>query len=129
MRAEDRPYAALAHFFAAIPLWGIVFNWILAMSFKEKSRDVAFHAHQGIFFQIFLLAVFVIAALFHLFFLLVIVVNHPLGDLLIFGNKVLFFFIFVVYVLICLYGAIAVLDGRDFEYPYIGRRLRGSQQQ
>jgi uncharacterized Tic20 family protein len=129
MRAEDRPYAALAHFFAAIPLWGIVFNWILAMSFKEKSRDVVFHAHQGIFFQLPLLAIFVISVLFHLFFLLVTVVNHPIGRLLIFGNVVLVVVIFVAYVLICLYGAIAVLDGRDFEYPYIGRRLRGSPQQ
>jgi hypothetical protein len=44
-----------------------------------------------------------------------------------FSNWVVFGAIFIAYVLTCLYGAIAVIDGRDFEYPYIGRRLRESQ--
>jgi uncharacterized Tic20 family protein len=129
MRTEDRPYAALAHFFAAIPFWGIVFNWILSMNFKEKSRDVVFHAHQGIFFQLPLLAVIVIAAFFHLLFVIIRVVNYAVGSLLIYANAAVLIVLFVIYVLICLYAGFSVLDGREFEYPYIGKRLRESQRQ
>jgi uncharacterized Tic20 family protein len=128
MRAEDRPYAALAHILAIIPLWGIVFNWILWMNFKEKSRDVVFHAHQAIFFQLPLLAVFIIAVIFQILCLIISVVNNPIAKILQYSNWVVFVIILIAYVLTCLYGAIAVLDGRDFEYPYIGRRLKQSQQ-
>ena len=71
MDREERGYILLAHLSAAIPLWGILFNGILWLSFKEKSRKVVFHAHQGIFFQVIFLAALLVGLIAFLFIQLI----------------------------------------------------------
>src|SRR5690606_17009694 len=51
VRREERGFAATAHLFAAIPLWGLVFLAVLLVWFKERSREVVFHIIQAMVFQ------------------------------------------------------------------------------
>jgi uncharacterized Tic20 family protein len=123
-RDEERGFMLLAHLFAAIPLWGILFNGILWLSFQQKSRKVVFHAHQGIFFQVVFLAMLLVGLIVFLFSHLVGVINKTLGSLLGFGNWVILISIFIIYELTCLYAIWNILQGREFEYPFIGAKLR-----
>ena len=124
MNKEERGYLLLAHLFAAIPLWGIVFNGILWLSFKEKSRRVVFHAHQGIFFQVVFLATLLIGLIVFLFTQLISVINQSLASLISAGNWIVIIVIWIAYEFTCLYAMWNILQGRDFEYPFIGAKLR-----
>lgn len=126
MKQEERSMAALAHLVVIIPLWGILFAGIIWLYFKEKSKAVVFHAQQAIFFQVMLLIVIVIALIFQLFCSIIAVINSPLSAILNAGNWVLTIVCMIVYVAACLYAAWSVLEGRDFEYPFIGKQLRES---
>lgn len=124
MKHEERSMAALAHLVVIIPLWGILFAGIIWLYFKEKSKAVVFHAQQAIFFQVILLIIIVVALVFQLFCSIIAVINSPLAAILNAGNWVLTIVCMVVYAAACLYAAWSVLEGRDFEYPFIGRQLR-----
>jgi len=124
MNREERGYVLLAHLFAAIPLWGIVFNGILWLCFKERSRKVVYHAHQGIFFQVIFLAALLVGLVVFLFNHLVAVINSPLASIISFGNWIVIFVIWAIYELTCLYAMWNVIQGREFEYPFVGAKLR-----
>ena len=126
MKHEERSMAALAHLVVIIPLWGILVAGIIWLYFKEKSKAVVFHAQQAIFFQVILLIVIVVALVFRLFCSIIAVINRPLAAILNAGNIVLLVVCVVVYAAACLYAAWSVLEGRDFEYPFIGKQLRES---
>jgi len=83
-----------------------------------------FHAHQGIFFQVVFLAMLLVGLIVFLFSHLVGVINKTLGSLLGFGNWVILISIFIIYELTCLYAIWNILQGREFEYPFIGAKLR-----
>ena len=126
MDREERGYILLAHLSAAIPLWGILFNGILWLSFKEKSRKVVFHAHQGIFFQVIFLAALLVGLIAFLFIQLIAVVNGSLAAILGFGNWVVMAIVWAAYEITCFYAMWSIVQGRDFEYPLVGAKLRGN---
>jgi len=126
LRDEDRGFILLAHLFAAIPLWGILFNGILWLSFQQKSRRVVFHAQQGIFFQAVLLAMLLVGLIIFLFIRLVEVINKTMASILGIGNWAILIAIVIVYELTCLYALWNILQGQEFEYPFIGAKLRES---
>ncbi|MBN1902635.1 DUF4870 domain-containing protein [Candidatus Sumerlaeota bacterium] len=124
MKDEERGYVLLTHLFAAIPLWGILFNGIIWISFQEKSRKVVFHAHQGIFFQVAFLAMTLVGLLVFLFAQLVGVINESIASLIRSGNWLVIVILFILYEITCIYAIWNVIQGRDFEYPFIGSKLR-----
>ncbi len=126
MKHEEQSMAALTHLVVIIPLWGILVAGIIWLYFKEKSKAVVFHAQQAIFFQVILLIIIVVALVFRLFCSIIAVINRPLAGILNAGNIVLLVVCVVVYAAACLYAAWSVLEGRDFEYPFIGKQLRES---
>ncbi len=129
MNREERGYILLAHLFAAIPLWGILFNGILWLSFKERSRRVVFHAHQGIFFQAIFLAALLAGLVFFLFTEIMGVINTSLAGILKFANWVVLITIWAAYEITCLYAMWNTVEGREFKYPLIGARLKESSQE
>jgi len=124
MNDEDRGYIFLTHLFTAIPLWGILFNGIMWHAFKEKSRDIVFNAQQGIFFQAIFLAAVLMGLIVHLFTKLVSVINGSLASVLSSVNFLIIILFMVAYELTCLFAMWNTLQGRNFEYPIIGEKLR-----
>ena len=124
MKQEERGYILLAHVFAAIPLWGILFNGILWLSFQEKSRKIIFHAHQGIFFQVAFLVVLLVGLVVFLFTQLISVINTSLASLLGTGNWIIIIVLFASYEITCFYAVWNIIQGKEFEYPFIGAKLR-----
>jgi len=124
MYQEEKKFSALAHIFALIPFWGILGNGIIWYSFKEKSKEVIFHAHQAIFFQITLLIFFGFALLVELFCRLLKVVHLDLAMLLSRFNHLIFYIGVLIYALMCLFAAWTILSGSNYEYPIIGKKLR-----
>jgi len=124
MKQEERGYILLAHLFAAIPLWGILFNGILWLSFQEKSRKIIFHAHQGIFFQVAFLVMFLAGLVVFLFTKLISVINTSLASLLSTGNWIIIIVLIAAYEITCLYAIWNIIQGKEFEYPFIGAKLK-----
>ena len=116
--------AALVHLLIILPLWGILFAGIIWLNFKERSREVVFHAQQAIFFQCIFLLFFLVYLIFSLFCSLIEVFNQKLAIILITGNRVLLIMCGMIYISVCLYAAIRLIFGMDFSYPYVGRKLR-----
>ncbi len=123
MKQEERTVAALVHLFIILPLWGILFAGIVWLNFKERSREVVFHSLQAIFFQCVILIIFLIYLVFRLFCKLIEVFNQNLADLFIMGNRVLLMVCGLIYIILCIYAAVRVILGKDFKYPYVGRKL------
>lgn len=128
MNEEERPYIFLGHFSNILPLWGILINGILWLSFKEKSRKVVFQAHQAIFFHAIFLAAILVGGIAQLLIKLISVVNAPVGHLFSFVNFVIIFIIFLAYIVTCLYAMFRTLQGAEFEYPFVGAKLREETQ-
>ena len=123
MDEEERGYIFLSHLFAAIPLWGILFNGIIWMTFKEHSRRIVFNAHQGIFFQtIFFAAVFMGLAV-HLFTKFVGVINVSLAGTMSSVNILIRIIVIIAYAAVCVFAMGTPLQGRVFSDPLIEKRL------
>ena len=75
-----------------------------------------------------MLIIIIVALVFLLFCSIVAVINYPLAAILKAGNWFLLIVCMIVYAAICLYAAWSVLEGKDFEYPFIGKHLRESVQ-
>lgn len=129
MKQEERTIAALTHLLIIVPLWGILFAGIIWLNFKERSREVVFHAQQAIFFQCILLLIFLIGAVFSLFSELIKVFNQKLAQIMIKGNIWLLIICFAIYAAICIYAALLIIFGKDFNYPYVGKKLRRSMEE
>lgn len=123
MRDDERIYAALCHFAVIIPFWGIVVAAGVWMYFKERSREVVFHAQQAIFFQICALAFFLLAIVAKIFEGIVHLINDSLAGAISSLNTFFIALGFVVYAAICLYGAYKTWSEGSFLYPIIGRRM------
>ena len=89
MTKDERVIAALCHVFAACPLWGIVVDFGMWLYYKDSNEKLAFHAMQGVFLQAIFIALFIIALLFNLFFLLVRIISQQIGQVLINFNEYL----------------------------------------
>lgn len=148
---DERVLAALAHAGVIIPMWGMIGAIVVWVTQREKSRFVAFQALQGAVYQLTLfLCAFVgfacyLCTMFGTFPLTFVLApfgvfigeaaespetGGALGGLV--AMLTMFFplcilglviLIGLAYVLYGLYGALRVLQGYDFRYAVIGRRL------
>jgi uncharacterized Tic20 family protein len=149
---DERIMAALAHASVILPFWGIIGAIVVWATQREKSRFVGFQALQAGVYQLALIlggmlcfACYMCSmfATFPLAFLLapagilaaeatqgpaeaggaiggVLAMLTSFFPFCILGLLVLLGFVYILY---ALYGAAQVLQGRDFRYVIIGRRL------
>jgi len=142
---DERIMAALAHASAILPFWGLIGAIVIWATQKEKSRFVGFQALQVIAYQIVLILFSFLGfgcymcSFFGTFMLMPLGIfaaesapeaESIVGMLLamlttffpfsILGVLVLMGILFIAY---GLYGAGRVLQGNDFRYALIGRRL------
>lgn len=122
-REEDRGFGALAHLFAAVPIWGLVLNAGMFLHFRERSREVAFHAQQGLWFQGVGLVILIVYLLVEVLLRIVGVLSEPLAHGLHLVNLLMTSICFTAYATCCLAGAALTLAGKPFLYPRLGRRL------
>ena len=146
---DERILAALAHASIILPFWGLIGAIVIWATQREKSRFVGFQALQGAAYQLTLILVGVLGfacyicsflATFLGTFLLV-----PIGVIAAEGGSEgggiigillglipafspfcilgLFILVGLAFFLYGLYGAVRVLQGQDFRYAIIGRRL------
>ncbi len=123
MREEERRYAALAHLLAIVPGWGILGDAGIWLVFKERSREIVFHAQQAIFFQVSLLLFVVVYVVISLVEGILRLISEGLANFIHSTNLFFLTLCYVVYALVCLYGAFRVLSGGEFQYPVIGQRM------
>ena len=142
---DERIMAALAHASAILPFWGLIGAIIIWATQKEKSRFVGFQALQVIVYQLVLILFGFLGfgcymcSFFGTFMLM------PLGVLAAGGASEaegiigmllamlttffpfcvmgVFTLVGVLFIVYSLYGAARVLQGDDFRYALIGRRL------
>jgi uncharacterized Tic20 family protein len=146
---DERVMAALAHASVILPIWGTIGAIVIWATQKDKSPFVRFQALQGAAYQLtMILCGFLcfacymcsfVGMILGTFLLLPIgvfaaegaseaegIIGVLLGMLptffpfCIFGLIILVGLVFVLY---GLYGAVRVLQGDDFRYAIIGRRL------
>ncbi len=123
MRPEDRAPAALAHAFAAVPLWGIVGDTAIWLYYKERSREVVFHAQQAIFFQVSVLALALAGILVAIFGRILSVISEGLSEFILGANTRLIILGLILYAGVCLFGAFRTWTQGRFLYPVIGPRM------
>jgi uncharacterized Tic20 family protein len=136
---DDRIVAALAHATVILPFWGVLGAIVIWATQKEKSRFIAFQSLQAVVYHFMLvLASFLAGACYMcsiLAFPIVMMATtsaDPSGEVgpavflpmalpfAILAGSLLGWFSFVVYGMV---GAAAALQGKDFRYVWIGRRL------
>jgi len=142
---DERIMAALAHASIILPLWGLIGAIVVWATQREKSRFVAFQALQVMTYQISLVLVgflglaCYLCSFFGTFLLMPIgvvaaegasEVEGVVGMLVAMLTAFFPFCIMGIFILIGvvlvgygLYGAARVLQGHDFRYAIIGRRL------
>lgn len=126
MKPKDKEIAGLIHLLNIIPLWGVLFNGIIWYLVREKNEDLVFNALQAIFFHSIFLALFIIGCGIHLFCLPIKFIVEQIGVLFIAINWSVIVICWVGYICTCLYGSYKKFNGEDFEYPFVGAKLRKS---
>lgn len=133
---------ALAHVTVLMPFMGLVAPIIIWVTQKDKSKYVNFQALQALAYQIGLMLFWFIGmgcymcSIFGTFFLIPggatladgneeivgpIMVMTFMIPFLVFGLMILGFIAFIIYGII---GAVMTLQGREFLYVFIGRRVK-----
>ena len=142
---DERILAALAHASVILPFWGLIGAIVIWATQREKSRFVGFQALQVITYQLVLIVGgFLGVACYMCSFFLMMFLGLPIGALAAQNMATPDFFggllaiivsafpfcimgilglVGLAYVLYGLYGAVRVLQGHDFRYAIIGRRL------
>jgi hypothetical protein len=127
-RAADAGMAAVAHFAILFGFLGIGFLISLAISgviwlYSRRSPYVAFHAQQAGCYQLFLLGFNLgCAALLGVLLALNIYLHWEWAGTAALLLVVLFIAWFPISILYGAWGGLMVLMGRNFRYPYLGRR-------
>lgn len=113
---EERLWAMLGHLLALLGyvVWvgAYIAPLVIYLVYKDKSRFVAFHALQSLFFQLALLVIYAICVLLALTIVLACV-SIPLAVLVSVGA--------LVYIIV---AAIRAYNGELFEYWLVGRWAR-----
>lgn len=136
---DERIVAALAHATIILPLWGVLGAIVIWATQKDKSRYVAFQSLQAVAYHFvvvvggFVAGACYMCSAFALPLLMMATASADpsgevspaillpmMGPFAILGGSILGWFLIVVYGLA---GAAAALQGRDFRYLWIGRRL------
>ncbi len=132
---DERLLAALSHISVLLPLWGLILSGMVWATQREKSAYVRQQGAQAVGWQVaeilLLLVGFGCYLFSFVFVFLGIMASTGGGDpeppLLVFAPFLILFLIlglFAVFMLTGLYGAIRSLQGREFAYPVVGRRVR-----
>ncbi len=90
-------------------------GWFIPMSIKKDDEFYMFHGKQA-----FVLAAYVIAACFLLYFLAHIFLPSWM-DILRFILVLLIYVHYIVYIALCVMGTLMIKKGEKREFPYIGR--------
>lgn len=117
---EERLWGMLAHLFGALGYFGGVGQFVgplvVYLMYKDKSRFVAFHALQTLYFHLGLLVLLILGGFISVFtcglFLLII---SPIVAIIPCGALILIYSIV---------GAVQAHDGRLFQYWLVGRWAR-----
>jgi uncharacterized Tic20 family protein len=137
---DERIIAALANVTIVLPFWGAIGAIVIWATQKDKSAYVAFQSLQAVVYHLVLvLAGFLAGACylcslvaFPVMMALTVSTSDPAADFspafilpmavpfAVLGASILGWFAFVVYGLV---AAAATLQGKDFRYVVIGRRL------
>jgi uncharacterized Tic20 family protein len=140
---DERIMAALAHASILLPFWGLIGAIVIWVTQREKSQFVRFQALQGTLLQVILILSWFTGgacyacSFFGMFPLIPLGATATEGTetgaiggllamliffipFLIMGLTMLLGLAFIVY---GIYGAVRVLQGRDFHYAVIGRKL------
>ncbi len=131
---DDRVWAAIAHGSAFFVFFGPLVPVIVWFSQRKKSAYLAFQAlqamiYQSLFFWTWVLLVPLLTVLIVVVIVLAALLSRDqnnawlfvvLPQLLMWGTIL---GTFVVYVGVGLWGAVAILTGRDFRYPFFGDRM------
>jgi uncharacterized Tic20 family protein len=136
---DERVMAALSHGGVLIPMWGILVAVLVWLTHKDKSRFVAFQSLQALAFQVLEILIMVLLMgcylatfmipFFGMFASMAVNPNAPPPEPL-FGAFFLPFMVFplffltmAVFAIYGIIGAIQTLQGKDFRYAVLGRRL------
>ncbi|MCB2155903.1 DUF4870 domain-containing protein [bacterium] len=127
VREEERGFAALIHLLNAVPLWGVVFITVIWIYFRERSRELIFHAQQAMVFHIVSLVILLVWLIIGMITLPVRVLSENVASVIETANLAVLIVCLSIYGVVCLAGVGLTLAGRPFLYPVLGRRvLRGS---
>ena len=123
---DDKIIGAIAHAAALMPMWGIVAPALIWLTQREKSEYIRQQAAQALAWQalqiVLLFAVYLPGVL--LVFSLEMSTT-PLVDIVlqICGFSIIILFGFGPLIM-GIYAAVRNLQGRNFNYPFIGQRIR-----
>ena len=123
VREEDRPWAAMVHALGAIPVWGFVFNAIVWMYYRNRSREMIFQVQQAIQYHFFVLLPVLTWVVCSLLAKIITGLSPALGGFFQVLNNILLSICLTGTTGLALYGACLVYIGRPFLYPLIGRRV------
>jgi hypothetical protein len=124
MRHAERVEAALAHLAGMVPIWGGIVMGAILWRNRQRSRAVAFHAQQALFFHAAALGCCVAPLLLLATGRLAGVLRPALGANVQLSAKWLLALLFLGNALMVSRAANSVLDERPFDYPFFGKRLR-----
>lgn len=118
---QERFYAGTCHFFNWIPIWGILFAGAIWFFKREESRKVIFHARQAMRFHTLLMAILFVWCLINPIGKIVAEISPNFSRAFLWLNNRIFFSLYLVYLIVCLYGFTRTTAGYIFRYPIINR--------
>ena len=134
--SEERAMAALAHGSVVLSFLGALVPALIWVTHRRKSPFVAFHALQAAGYQ--MLTFWLGLAAYLGFILLIFILLIPFSDVILEQSgenpagtamqiqwivSLVFYGFILLYSLLGIAGAIFCLTGRDFKYPFLGKRL------
>jgi hypothetical protein len=115
---EEKTWAMLAHLFGLlgylVGLGQIIAPLVVYLVYKDKSRFVAYHALQSLYFQLMLILLWVVA-------IILIVVTCGIGAFIVVPAGVVVHVLALVLVIV---AAIKASGGEVYEYWLVGRWAR-----
>ena len=132
---DDKIVGALAHAAALLPMWGIIAPVLIWVTQREKSEYIRQQSAQALAWQLLQIVLFFIGMGLYMggifltvgtafFFFEMNSSGPPPAFFIPVCIMGFVFLIFLVSIVMALYAAVRNLQGHDFTYPLIGRRVR-----
>lgn len=132
---DDKIVGALGHAAALLPMWGIIVTAIIWVTQREKSEFIRQQSLQALAWQLFQIIVLfggfaLYAVSFFLMFGTFFVMSEtstnapPPGFFLPFCSMGFIFLAMFVTIIVAIVAVVRTLQGHNFTYPLIGRRVR-----
>jgi len=126
MRHSERTAACLSHLAGIVPIWGALVMAAVFWRFRGRARPVVFHAQQGLFFHCAVLVLATVPLLGIAVGNMIAVLRPAQGALVAQVGYYLLAAIGIANAVVAAWAANTVIDGREFNYPFFGKRLRPS---